>query len=71
MNKMIFDDIDLSIKDLIDGYSDNQENGVFGYKGKLNIRPAYQLPDISHKRDIKCLCILSMSIYHNCDIIKS
>ncbi len=58
MNKMIFDDIDLSIKDLIDGYSDNQENGVFGYKGKLNIRPAYQREFVYNEQQ-------------QCDVIRS
>jgi hypothetical protein len=33
---------DVTIRELIDGYIDNQEDGVFGYHGKLNIRPAYQ-----------------------------
>lgn len=30
------------IKDLTDGYEDNDEEGVVGYKGKLDIRPPYQ-----------------------------
>lgn len=30
------------VKDLIDGYKDNHEDGVVGYHGLLNIRPAYQ-----------------------------
>lgn len=30
------------IKDLIDGYKDNHEDGIRGYHGLLNIRPAYQ-----------------------------
>ena len=30
------------IRDLIDGYKDNHEDGVIGYHGLLNIRPAYQ-----------------------------
>ncbi|MGN1198062.1 MAG: HNH endonuclease family protein [Acetatifactor sp.] len=33
---------EITIRDLFDGYIDNQEDGVFGYHGKLNIRPAYQ-----------------------------
>ena len=35
-----FDEI--TIRDLVDGYTDNAEEGVVGYGGKLNIRPAYQ-----------------------------
>ena len=32
----------IPIKDVVKGYKDNDENGVIGYGGKLNIRPAYQ-----------------------------
>lgn len=30
------------VRDLAEGYSDNQEGGVRGYSGKLDIRPPYQ-----------------------------
>lgn len=33
---------DISIRDLVKGYQDNEENGVFGFDGDLNIRPPYQ-----------------------------
>ena len=32
----------IKIRDLMQGYLDSGENGVVGYDGKLNIRPAYQ-----------------------------
>lgn len=32
----------IAIRDLIKGYVDNDEEGVVGFNGKLNIRPAYQ-----------------------------
>ena len=32
----------IMVSDLVDGYEDKAENGVVGYGGKLNIRPAYQ-----------------------------
>lgn len=32
----------IPIRDVIDGYQNNGEGGVFGYGGKLNIRPPYQ-----------------------------
>lgn len=32
----------ITIRDLVKGYVNNNEEGVFGYNGKLNIRPAYQ-----------------------------
>lgn len=32
----------VKVKDLVNGYLDNDEDGVFGFDGKLNIRPPYQ-----------------------------
>lgn len=32
----------IAIRDIVTGYTDTQEEGVFGYSGKLNIRPKYQ-----------------------------
>lgn len=33
---------EISIRDVVNGYIDSAENGVVGYGGKLNIRPAFQ-----------------------------
>ncbi len=33
---------EIKIRDVVNGYVDSQENGVVGYGGKLNIRPAFQ-----------------------------
>ena len=33
---------EISVRDLTQGYSDDGDGGVFGYNGKLCIRPAYQ-----------------------------
>lgn len=33
---------EILIRDVVAGYIDSDENGVVGYNGKLNIRPAYQ-----------------------------
>ncbi|MDY2841244.1 MAG: DUF262 domain-containing protein, partial [Candidatus Borkfalkiaceae bacterium] len=33
---------EIKIGEVVDGYVDSQENGVVGYGGKLNIRPAFQ-----------------------------
>jgi Protein of unknown function DUF262/HNH endonuclease len=33
---------EITVLDLTNGYADNQENGVIGYGGKLDIRPPYQ-----------------------------
>src|SRR5690554_1615085 len=32
----------ITIRELTNGYQDNEESGVFGYGGKLDIRPPYQ-----------------------------
>lgn len=32
----------IKVRDLVSGYINNNEEGVIGYNGKLNIRPAYQ-----------------------------
>ena len=33
---------EITVRDVFNGYEDNAENGVVGYSGKLNIRPAFQ-----------------------------
>jgi hypothetical protein len=33
---------EVTVRELTDGYEDNEESGVFGYGGKLDIRPPYQ-----------------------------
>ncbi|MDM7986682.1 MAG: DUF262 domain-containing protein, partial [Smithella sp.] len=33
---------EISIRDVTQGYVDNDEEGVLGYGGRLNIRPKYQ-----------------------------
>lgn len=39
---MKIDQKSIAVRALFDGYRDEGENGVFGYGGKLNIRPPYQ-----------------------------
>ena len=34
--------VEITIKDLVKGFEDNNENGVRAYDGKLDIRPPYQ-----------------------------
>lgn len=33
---------EISVRDVVNGYIDSAENGVVGYGGRLNIRPAFQ-----------------------------
>ena len=39
---MKIDTIQVTVKDVFEGFSDNGEDGVFGYGGMLSIRPPYQ-----------------------------
>ena len=32
----------ITVRDVFNGYQNNDENGVVGYGGNLNIRPPYQ-----------------------------
>ena len=39
---MKIEPIEITVSALANGYEDNDENGVIGYGGKLDIRPPYQ-----------------------------
>ena len=39
---MKIEQLEITVADLVDGYDDKGESGVFGYGGKLDIRPPYQ-----------------------------
>lgn len=39
---MKIDQISVTVRELVDGYENNDEEGVVGYGGRLNIRPKYQ-----------------------------
>ena len=39
---MKIEPLSLTVRNLVDGYHDNGEGGVFGYGGALDIRPPYQ-----------------------------
>lgn len=41
-NKMIIEMHEIAIRDLVDCYKDEEEDGVVGYHGDLDIRPPYQ-----------------------------
>lgn len=46
---------EITIRELVDGYVDNQEQGVYGYHGLLNIRPPYQrelVYDLDKQREV-------------------
>lgn len=42
---------EITIRDIVDGYKDNQENGVIGYGGKLDIRPPFQREFIYNEKE--------------------
>jgi len=33
---------EIPVREVVERYIDSEENGVVGYKGRLNIRPAFQ-----------------------------
>jgi len=33
---------EITVREVVENYVDNAEDGVIGYNGKLNIRPKYQ-----------------------------
>ncbi len=51
-------DIDLkkiTVRELVEGYEDKNEDGVFGYAGKLDIRPPFQrefIYDVEHRNAV-------------------
>jgi hypothetical protein len=54
---MIIDLKRITVRDLVDCFQDNDENGVIGYGGKLDIRPPYQREFIykDKQRDAKSI----------------
>ena len=42
---------EITIRDVVKGYEDNQENGVVGYDGKLDIRPPFQREFIYNEKE--------------------
>ena len=42
---------EITVRELVDGYQDNAERGVFGYGGKLDIRPPFQREFIYKDRE--------------------
>ena len=39
---MAINPTEIKLRDLFDGYKNDEENGVVGYHGRLDIRPKYQ-----------------------------
>lgn len=42
---------DVTIRELVDGYRDEGDDGVFGYGGRLDIRPPYQREFVYDEKD--------------------
>lgn len=45
----------IKIRDLVDGYTDNDEEGVFGFGGRLDIRPPYQREFVYNDKEQKAV----------------
>ena len=48
---MTIEQIEVSVRDVVDGYVNNDEQGVRGYGGRLDIRPPYQREFIYNDRE--------------------
>jgi len=46
---------EISVRELTEGYQDNEENGVIGYKGLLDIRPPYQREFVYNEKEINAV----------------
>jgi hypothetical protein len=53
---------EISIKDVVDEYVNNDEEGVIGYSGNLNIRPKYQR-EFVYKEEQKNAVIETVKMY--------
>lgn len=42
---------EISVREVVNGYIDNQENGVVGYYGKLDVRPPFQREFIYNEKE--------------------
>ena len=42
----------IKVRDLVNGYVNNDEEGVVGYGGRLNIRPAFQREFVYNEKQI-------------------
>jgi uncharacterized protein with ParB-like and HNH nuclease domain len=49
--KMTIDQIEVTIRDIVKGYVNNDELGVRGYDGRLDIRPPYQREFIYNEKE--------------------
>ena len=56
-------EVKITVRDLTDGYVDNQEGGVFAYGGKLNVRPPYQREFIYGEKERNAVIDTAMSNY--------
>lgn len=52
---MKIEEVKISVRELVAGYVDNQEGGVFAYGGKLNVRPPYQREFIYGEKERKAV----------------
>lgn len=46
---------EIPVREICDGYKDSEEEGVFAYGGKLNVRPKYQREFIYDDKERKAV----------------
>ena len=52
---MKIESLDITVDELVDGYYDDDEGGVVGYGGKLDIRPPYQREFVYEDKECKAV----------------
>lgn len=60
---MTIEQIEVSVRDVVDGYVNNDEQGVRGYGGRLDIRPPYQREFIYNDREQEAVIMTVLNGY--------
>jgi len=55
---------EITIRELVEGFEDNNEGGVKGYSGRLNIRPPYQREFVYKDKQRDAVSIQLQKIFH-------
>lgn len=55
---------EILVRDVYNGYVNDEENGVVGYGSKLNIRPKFQREFVYNDKQQRMLLIVLITIFH-------
>lgn len=61
---------EITVRELTNGYQDNEENGVIGFGGKLDIRPPYQREFVYGDKERKAVIdTLQKGLSFECNVL--